>query len=91
MTADHLPHLHELEPGVLAALGYNGRGVAMATVMGRLLARRMLGMPADEIGFPVTAVHPMRLHAFSGLGVRATIQYLRLMDTLDRSRPHLAG
>lgn len=91
MTADHLPHLHELAPGLLAALGYNGRGVAMATVMGRLLARRMLGMPAEEIGFPVTAVHPMRLHACSGLGVRATIQYLRLRDGLDRSRAHPAG
>jgi glycine/D-amino acid oxidase-like deaminating enzyme len=91
MTADHLPHLHELAPGVLAALGYNGRGVAMATVMGRLLAQRMLGMPAEELGFPVTSVHPIRLHAFSGLGVRATIQYLRLIDTLDRSRAHRAG
>ena len=37
MTRDHLPHLHELAPGLLAGLGYNGRGVAMATVMGRLL------------------------------------------------------
>jgi len=38
MTGDHLPHLHELAPGLLAGLGYNGRGVAMAIVMGRLLA-----------------------------------------------------
>ena len=28
MTRDHLPHLHELAPGLLAGLGYNGRGVA---------------------------------------------------------------
>src|SRR4026207_1684388 len=38
-----LPHLHELAPGVHAALGYNGRGVAMATVMGKGLADRVLG------------------------------------------------
>ncbi|MBS0580917.1 MAG: FAD-binding oxidoreductase [Proteobacteria bacterium] len=86
MTADHLPHLHELAPNLLAALGYNGRGVAMASVMGRLLAQRVLGMPAEELGFPVTAVHPIRLHAFSRLGVRATIQYLRLRDSLERPR-----
>lgn len=84
MTADHLPHLHELAPGVLAGLGYNGRGVAMATVMGRLLAQRALGAADAELGFPVSAVRPIRLHAFSGLGVRATIQYLRLKDSLDR-------
>ncbi len=86
MTADHLPHLHELAPGLSAALGYNGRGVAMATVMGQLLAQRALGMPAEELGFPVTGVKPIRLHAFSRLGVRATIQYLRLVDALTRSR-----
>lgn len=85
LTQDHLPHLHELAPGVLAGLGYNGRGVAMATLMGRLLARWALGAAPDELGFPVTPVRPMRLHAFSRLGVSATIQYLRLADALARS------
>jgi glycine/D-amino acid oxidase-like deaminating enzyme len=86
MTQDHMPHLHELGPGLLAGLGYNGRGVAMGTVMGRLLARWALGMAPDELGFPVTPLRTVPLHAFSGLGVRATIQYLRLADTLARSR-----
>ena len=86
MTRDHLPHLHELAPGLLAGLGYNGRGVAMATVMGRLLARYALGVPAAELGFPVTAVRPLPLHALSGIGARAAIQYLRLADALERAR-----
>ena len=86
MTRDHLPHLHELEPGLLAGLGYNGRGVAMATVMGRLLARRALGTPPEELGFPVTSLRPIPWHALSGLGVRTTIQYLRMVDGLGRMR-----
>jgi glycine/D-amino acid oxidase-like deaminating enzyme len=86
ITRDHLPHLHELAPGVLAGLGYNGRGVAMATMMGRLLAQRTLGAPATQLGFPVTPVRPIRLHALSGLGARATIQYLRMVDAWTRSR-----
>jgi len=84
MTRDNLPHLHELAPGLLAGLGYNGRGVAMATVMGRLLARRALGAPVVELGFPVTPVLPMPFHSLSGLGARATIQYLRCMDGFTR-------
>jgi glycine/D-amino acid oxidase-like deaminating enzyme len=84
ITRDHLPHLHELAPGVLAGLGYNGRGVAMATMMGRLLAQRTLGAPATQLGFPVTPVRPIRLHALSGLGARATIQYLRMVDAWTR-------
>jgi len=86
MTPDHLPHLHELAPGLLAGLGYNGRGVAMATMMGRLLARLALGVPAAELGFPVTAMRPVPLHALSGIAVRAAIQYLRLADALERAR-----
>jgi glycine/D-amino acid oxidase-like deaminating enzyme len=85
MTPDHLPHLHELSPGLTTGLGYNGRGVAMATVMGGLLARWARGEPAAELGFPVTPLRPVPLHAFSGLGVRATIQYLRLADALSRA------
>jgi glycine/D-amino acid oxidase-like deaminating enzyme len=84
MTRDHLPHLHELAPGLLAGLGYNGRGVAMATVMGRLLARRALGAPVVELGFPVTPVLPVPFHRLSGIGVRAAIQYLRFIDGLGR-------
>jgi glycine/D-amino acid oxidase-like deaminating enzyme len=84
MTPDHLPHLHEVAPGIVAGVGYNGRGVAMATMMGALLARRLLGEDADNLGFPLTPVRPMRLHRFSRFGAAAAIQYLRAMDELTR-------
>ena len=86
MTSDHLPHLHELGRGLLAGLGYNGRGVAMATVMGRLLARRIQGVSARELGFPVTALRPMPLHRFSRIGVRLAVEYLQLRAALARAR-----
>ncbi|MGH8131645.1 MAG: FAD-dependent oxidoreductase, partial [Steroidobacteraceae bacterium] len=89
MTRDHLPHLHELAPGLLAGLGYNGRGVAMATVMGRLLAQRTLGATDAELAFPVTPVRPIPLHRCSGLAARAAIQYLRTVDGLARARAGL--
>jgi glycine/D-amino acid oxidase-like deaminating enzyme len=89
LTRDRLPHLHELAQGLFAGLGYNGRGIAMATVMGRLLARRALGSPVTELGFPVTPVLPMPLHALSGVGARATIQYLRLVEGVQRLSTHL--
>ena len=55
-------------------------------VMGRLLAQRALGAAAAELGFPLTPVRPIRLHALSGLGARATIQYLRMVDGWARAR-----
>ena len=84
MTRDGIPHLHEPAPGLLAGLGYNGRGVAMATAMGRLLARRALGETSESLDFPVTPVRPIRLHALSRMGARATIGYLRARDALER-------
>ena len=84
MTPDHLPHLHDVAPGVVAGLGYNGRGVAMATTMGALLARRLLGESADDMGFPITPVRPMPMHRFSRFGAAIAIQYLRALDGISR-------
>jgi len=86
MTRDHLPHLHEVAPGLLAGLGYNGRGVAMATVMGRILANWARGAPASELGFPVTSLAPIPLHRFNQIGARLAVQGLRALDGLARVR-----
>lgn len=52
VTRNHMPILCELAPGLMAGMGYNGRGVAMSAVMGRALAERALGQPAMECVFP---------------------------------------
>jgi glycine/D-amino acid oxidase-like deaminating enzyme len=84
VTPDHLPHLHEPAPGLMAGLGYNGRGVAMATRMGKVLADRALGMAAKDLDFPATRLRPIPLHRFSRLGAQATVQYLRFRDWRER-------
>jgi glycine/D-amino acid oxidase-like deaminating enzyme len=90
VTRDHLPRLQEVAPGLLAGFGYNGRGVAMATMMGSLLARWAMGEPAPELGFPVTPVEPLPMHGLSQLGARVAVQYLRTLDGLARVRQKLA-
>jgi glycine/D-amino acid oxidase-like deaminating enzyme len=84
VTADHLPHLHEPEPGLFAGLGYNGRGVAMATLMGQTLAQAVLGVP---VVFPKTPLKPLRFHSFSRLGAQAAIEVLRLQDGAEKRFP----
>lgn len=54
LTPDLLPHLYEPCPGLHAALGFNGRGLAIATALGSVLARRVLGEPAESLPFPTT-------------------------------------
>lgn len=82
LTRDHYPHLHEIAPGLLAGLGYNGRGVAIATAMGRELARWASGTHADDLHFPVTDVSPLPFAFAKSLAVEAEILRLRLLDRL---------
>ena len=85
MTQDHLPHLHELAPGVWTGLGFNGRGIGMGTLFGGLLARLAAGEASSELAFPVVPLVPIRGHAFSRWGAQALIQYYRMRDRLDQS------
>ena len=83
MTQDHVPHLHRLENGLWAALGYNGRGVGMATLLGRFLAELATGTRPDDIPFPVTAMRPIAGYAFARLAVHALTSYYRVRDRLE--------
>ena len=90
MTVDRLPRAMELGPGVWTALGYNGRGVALATAMGRLLAGRCLeGLKADD---PVPAAlrrpHPVPSNGLAVPIARAMLLRFRRQDAkAARSRP----
>lgn len=82
MTPDHYPHLNRIGPGVMAAVGYNGRGVAMATAMGRVLADWATGTPEAGLDFPVTEARPIPLHFLRRPAVSATVAWYRLCDRL---------
>lgn len=61
-TVDFLPHLHELAPGIVTVSGYNGRGVALATNSGKVLAEAALGRAVDDLDIPLSPVKPLPLH-----------------------------
>jgi len=84
LTLDSLPHIHELAPGVVAALGYNGRGVAMATVTGQAVADHARGADANHLPLPVTDMRRIPLHGLRQPVLHLAMQYHRLMDWLGR-------
>ena len=81
MTPDHYPHVHEPARGVLACLGYNGRGVALATALGHQLARRIT-RPTEPFDMPVTTMKTIPLHALWPAAVKAAILKGRASDFL---------
>lgn len=61
LTLDGMPRVHEAAPGLFAGLGYNGRGVAMATLMGEWLAARLHA--GTDTPLPRTDIAPIAWHA----------------------------
>ena len=84
MTTEHFPRLHELAPGLYAGLGYNGRGIAAATMMGRDLATLVRG--SRETVFPLTPLRPLGWHRIAPALVRGLVQAYRVRDMVDEYR-----
>ena len=82
VTPDMMPRLHAPAPGVLAGLGYSGRGIAMTSVMGRALASKVLGGRNSELPFPVSAIQPIPLQALSRRMVSVMAPMMSLRDRL---------
>ena len=83
LTPDRIPHIHEPAPGMLAGLGYNGRGVAMSLVMGRVLADRALGAAPESLPFPISPIKPIAFRGTQIAGSAIAMSCLRLRDALE--------
>jgi glycine/D-amino acid oxidase-like deaminating enzyme len=84
LTLDHLPRLAALAPGLLAAYGCNGRGVALATALGKLAAERITGAPHDDL--PIATLPPARypLHGLRLPAMMVISRFRRLRNRLAR-------
>lgn len=80
MTADHYPHLNMVRPGVMAAMGYNGRGVAMASALGKVMADWASGTAPEALPFPVTSPQPIPFYFMRKPAVMATVAWSRIRD-----------
>ena len=81
LTKDGLPHIHEPYPGMLVGLGYNGRGIAMATAMGRVFAD-YLTTAENTLPFPVSRVSPIPFHQLQRVYLGAAIRWFMLRDAI---------
>jgi glycine/D-amino acid oxidase-like deaminating enzyme len=81
LTRDWMPHLAEVAPGVWAALGYCGRGVAMATTMGLVLGDMLT--EGGRLSYPVASLAPISWQSLRVPVLRAAIAYHRMRDTIS--------
>ena len=83
-TEDHLFHVTEPTPGLLAAVGCNGRGVALSVSLGRRLAEQLItGSPAG-MPFPVERIRPVALHGLKKAMLPVIAKTYSVLDHLDK-------
>lgn len=82
ITRNFLPHVHMPAKGMTIALGYNGRGIAMATTLGKHLAA-YLGGAAKGLPLPPTPIEPVPLHALQRFYISAGVAWYALLDALS--------
>lgn len=83
LTLDVLPHVWDLAPGLTAALGYNGRGVGMASALGKAVARYIAEDNTDALPFPREKLRTIPFHRLRTPMLAAATQYYRLRDFLN--------
>jgi glycine/D-amino acid oxidase-like deaminating enzyme len=82
ITPDYLPHVHEPEPGLAMLLGFNGRGVAMATAMGGAAGRYLASGIRDDLPLPSSGIAPIPFHGARRMYVAAASAWYRMLDGL---------
>lgn len=83
VTQDSLPFFSEPLPGLMACMGYNGRGVGMGTLMGQNAAQYLMKEDADDLDFPLTRPRQFPMHRFHALGVNASIAWFQVQEFFD--------
>ncbi len=83
LTLDSIPHIHQLAPRVHAALGFNGRGVAMASMMGNWLAKIAIGQRLDEGCLPLTSLKHIRFQNFRKPAISMAYIWKSLQDRME--------
>lgn len=84
LTQDHLPAIFKPGNGYYAGIGCNGRGIAMATVIGRELAEIARGKAERECDVPIRKVSKIPGYPLRHAGVLAGVLFNRALDTVER-------
>ncbi|MDO8300808.1 FAD-binding oxidoreductase [Lacisediminimonas sp.] len=84
VTLDSLPRIGKLAANVHYGLGYNGRGVGLAALVGKQLAAQVAGEPPSMGPISDGRFDPIPLHGLRRPAKQAAIWYHQVMDRFQR-------
>ena len=80
ITRDDFPHIGRLSPRVAYAMGYGGRGVALANLLGKYLAQLVQGRAVDAGPMSANAFNPIPFHALRVPGMQIVAGWYQYLD-----------
>lgn len=80
VTLDNFPHLGELSPGLFFAMGYGGRGVALAQLLGKYVARLATGQAVSAGPMRANAFAPIPFHSLRRPAMQVMAGYYQWKD-----------
>ncbi|WP_439495279.1 NAD(P)/FAD-dependent oxidoreductase [Bosea sp. (in: a-proteobacteria)] len=84
MTLDSVPHVGRVDDRVMVAMGYNGAGVAMSSLMGRYLAGFARGERPDVGLLDASRMRPVPFYPLREPAVRAVAGWYQFLDAIGR-------
>ena len=85
VAPDFLPHLVDLGPGLIAGFACNGRGIALTTAMGNVLADWATGTNPHDLPIPFAAPKAIPLHGLMKHAPNVLLPWSMLRDRLDET------
>lgn len=83
VAPDFLPHLVDLGAGLIAGFACNGRGIALTTAMGNVIADWAKGADAKDLPIPFGPPHAIPLHGIMKHAPNMLLPWSMLRDRLD--------
>lgn len=84
MTMDALPHVGRFDDRLSYAAGYNGAGVAMSTLLGRLAADFAVGESPDVALLEASRLKAVPLYPLREVAVRLVAGWYQFLDAIGR-------
>lgn len=84
LTLDHYPQISTFDNGVISLSGYNGRGVALTTALGKVVAEFLNKVPTEELNFPIKRLKTIPFSQFHNLVLPLVAWYKKLLDNVER-------
>jgi gamma-glutamylputrescine oxidase len=84
MTLDQLPHVGRLDDRTCICVGYNGAGVAMASLLGRYAAAFATGESPNVALLDAARLKPVPFYPLRAPGIRMVAGWYQLLDAVGR-------